>query len=113
MAKAKKEIRAIYKRVGFDPVEVTVKNELEPLQRMVGGYIETVRFAPGMIMLVDEEGLIDGRPVNFVYGGSAICGSVLWVGVKGENFDDVPYDLRTFRFKYPWYFEEVPDGEAD
>lgn len=107
MAKAKKEIRVIYKRVGFDPVEVTVPNELEALQILVGGYIETVPFASGAIMLVDEEGKLDGRPVNFPYKGDLICGSVVWVGTKGENFTDCPFTLATFRFFYPWYFEEV------
>lgn len=103
----KKQIRVIYKRVGFDPVEVTVDNELETLQRMVGGYIETVPFIRSdVIMLVDEEGKIDGRPVNFPFRGDAICGSVLWVGHKGEHFDDCPLSLSTFKFFYPWYFED-------
>lgn len=106
MAKPKKQIRVIYKRVGFDPVEVTVPNPLEALQTMVGGYIETVPFANGAIMLVDEEGKIDGRPVNFPFRGDLICGSVLWVGQKGEHFDDCPYTLSTFRFFYPWFFDE-------
>lgn len=113
MAKKKDKIRVIYKRVGFDPVEVTVPNTLEHLQNMVGGYIETVSFAPGTIMLVDEEGKLDNRPVNFVFCGDAICGAVVWVGHKGENFDDCPYNLRSFRFRYPWYFEEVLHDETD
>lgn len=106
MAK-KDKIRVIYKRVGFDPVEITVDNTLEQFQHMVGGYIETVTFSPIMIMLVDEEGKIDSRPVNFYLGGEPICGSVVWVGVDGEEFDDCPYDLRMFRFRFPWYFTEV------
>ena len=32
-------MKAIYKRVGFDPVQVEVENELEPLQIMIGGDI--------------------------------------------------------------------------
>ena len=107
MAKAKKEIRVIYKRVGFDPVEVTVKNELEAFQALVGGYIETVPFANGAIMLVDEEGKLDGRPVNFPFKGDLICGSVVWVGTKGDSFTDCPFSLSTFKFFYPFYFEEV------
>lgn len=103
----KKNIRVIYKRVGFDPVEVTIPNTLEQLQRMVGGFIETVSFGPGMIMIVDEEGKIDGRPVNFVFRGEPICGAVLWCGHKGENFHDCPFSLEQFRLWYPHLFEEV------
>lgn len=107
MAKPKKQIRVIYKRVGFDPVEVTVDNELETLQRMVGGPIETVQFSPDCVILCDEEGKIDGRPVNFPFRGDRICGSAMWVGVKGEHFTDCPLTLSTFKFFYPWYFEEA------
>lgn len=111
MAKPKKQIRVIYKRVGFDPVQVEVENELEPLQIMIGGDIETVPwyFYNGMIMLVDEEGKLNHRPVNFVWRGETIVGSVLWLGSdieKGE-FIDCPYDLEEFRRRWPWLFEEV------
>lgn len=98
-------MKAIYKRVGFDPVQVEVENELEPLQIMIGGDIETVPwyFYNGMIMLVDEEGKLNHRPVNFVWRGEAIVGSDI---EKGE-FIDCPYDLEEFRRRWPWLFEEV------
>ena len=113
MAKPKKQIRVIYKRVGFDPVEVTVPNDLEHLQMMVGGDIETVRWpaAQKVVMLVDDEGKIKNRPINFPYRGDLICGSVLWVGVKGEEFDDCPYDLEAFQRRWPYFFEE--EDEVD
>lgn len=103
-----KQIKAIYKRVGFDPVEVTVNNELEPLQRLVGGYIEVVPwyFYNGLIMLVDEEGKLDRRPINFVLKGEPICGSVLWLGTKGDKFTDCPYSLEEFHRRWPWLWED-------
>lgn len=102
-------IKAIYKRVGFDPVAVEIPNELGHLQMMVGGFIEAVGwyFYKGMVMLVDEEGKLDRRPLNFVYKGEQIVGSVLWVGTKGDEFADCPYDLEEFRRRWPWLFEEV------
>ena len=104
----KDKIRVIYKRVGFDPVEVEVPNELEHIQRMIGGYIETVPwyFYQSMIMIVDEEGKLDRRPVNFEWHGDQIVGSVLWCGVKGDEFYDCPYTLEEFRRRWPWLFEE-------
>lgn len=108
MAKAKKEIRVIYKRVGFDPVEVEIPNELEHFQRMVGGFIETVPwyFYNGMVMIVDEEGKLDHRPVNFEWKDDMIVGSVLWCATDGDEFADCPYSLEEFRKRWPWLFEE-------
>ena len=108
MAKAKKEIRVINKRVGFDQVEVESPNELEHFQRMVGGFIETVPwyFYNGMVMIVDEEGKLDHRPVNFEWKNDVIVGSVLWCGTDGEEFADCPYSLEEFRKRWPWLFEE-------
>ena len=103
-----KKIKVIYKRVGFDPVEVEIPNELEHLQMMIGGYIETVPwyFYNGMIMLVDEEGKLNHRPENFAFRGDVIVGSAMWVGTKGEEFTDCPYSLEEFRKRWPWLFEE-------
>lgn len=105
----KDKIRVIYKRVGFDPVEVEVPNTLEQLQHMIGGDIKAVPwyFYKGMVMLVDEEGEIDRRPPNFAYKGETIVGSVMWVGTKGDKFVDCPYTLEEFRRRWPWLFEEV------
>lgn len=105
------KLKAIYKRVGFDPVQVEVENELEPLQIMIGGDIETVPwyFYNGMIMLVDEEGKLNHRPINFLWKDDAIVGSVMWLGTNIEEgeFIDCPYDLEEFRRRWPWLFEEV------
>ena len=38
--------------------------QLAELQEMVGGYIETVRTPNGMILVVDEEGLLKRKPIN-------------------------------------------------
>ena len=38
--------------------------ELEEMQKLVGGYIEIVRLNDGRIIIVNEEGLLQGLPVN-------------------------------------------------
>ena len=38
---------------------------LEELQKMVGGYIEALYFDDGRIMFVNEEGKLQGMPMNF------------------------------------------------
>ena len=106
MAKAKKEIRVIYKRVGFDPVEVTIPNELDHIQMMIGGDIEVLHWygRKDTLLLVDDEGRIKNRPFNFMFY-EPIVGSVMWVGVKGEDFTDCPLRLDDFRTYYDWLFD--------
>ena len=38
--------------------------ELEEMQKIVGGYIEVIRLNDGRIIIVNEEGLLQGLPVN-------------------------------------------------
>lgn len=38
--------------------------ELEEMQEIVGGYIEVIRLKDGRLMIVNEEGLLQGLPVN-------------------------------------------------
>lgn len=38
--------------------------ELEEMQKIVGGYIEVIRLKDGRLMIVNEEGLLHGLPVN-------------------------------------------------
>lgn len=106
--KRKSEICVIYKRPGFDPVEVTIPNTLEQLQGMVGGYIETVPFTREILLLCDEEGKLRNREPNFALRGDVIFGAVVFLGVKGDEFTDCPMDLETFYMLYDWLFDGVP-----
>ena len=49
-------------------VPVVPKNgtdfKLDELQKIVGGYIETINLPGGSLMVVNEEGLLDGLPSN-------------------------------------------------
>lgn len=61
--------------------------DLETLQGAVGGYIERVGITTGMVMYVNEEGLLQGLPLNVMATGMAgrhIVGNVV-VGVEKEN----------------------------
>jgi len=37
---------------------------LEEMQKIVGGYIEIIQLGNGMVMIMNEEGKLDGLPVN-------------------------------------------------
>jgi hypothetical protein len=68
-----------------------VPNELEELQKAVGGYIETVSRA-GFVLVCDEEGRLKGKPDNETASrlvGISIVGDALVCGVLGYNFTDL------------------------
>lgn len=72
---------------------VDIANELHALQYAVGGHIETINLRDEGVMLVDEEGMLNGKPYNTLaslVAGTGIFGDALIVGADGEEFTDVP-----------------------
>lgn len=69
--------------------------DLKNLQELVGGYIEPVRLHDNGVMLVDEDGLMKGLPLNpmaSVIAGTKIVGTAVIVGQEGAEFTDAPND---------------------
>lgn len=64
-------------------------NELGPLQQEVGGYLESVTLAEDVCVLCDEEGRMKGKPYNTTLCGVSFVGTVLIVGVAGEELADL------------------------
>lgn len=75
-----------------------IPNTLEALQEIVGGYIETVRlFADRDFTFVcNEEGRLKGLAPNCFN----LVGTIVAVGVDGENFCDMPIDKVNFLMKF-------------
>lgn len=70
----------------------TIKNELSELQKIVGGYIETLNFTrdDNVCIICNEEGKIDGLPLNrsLEHEGEIweiIAGTMIIVGDDYEN----------------------------
>ena len=87
-------MRALYKApdwTGFR--EIIVDNELETLQELVGGHIETVTMTMDSCIIVNEEGRILGMPHNCNYLGIDVRGPMLIVGTQGDEFTDVPLSV--------------------
>jgi Domain of unknown function (DUF3846) len=80
------ELRVIVKNPEQEPEVRTIKNEIESLQEIVGGYIQAVPVVHGVLMLVNEEGLPENLSHNFVSPFGPIKGSALFVGTIGEDF---------------------------
>jgi hypothetical protein len=83
----------------------TISNSLETKQKIVGGYIECVRF-DGFDIIINEEGKLEGLEPNFsIYDGmDYIAGTAIFAGVdyeKGEfkslNDSQLSVILNSFR----------------
>lgn len=83
-------MKALRKRPGEAWEEVEIENTLEALQAEVGGYIETVTLLSDLVIIVNEEGRINGMRFNMNLCGMQLFGTILAVGVDGDEFCDVP-----------------------
>lgn len=83
-------MKAIMKKPGegFDLVEIP--NTLKALQSAVDGYIEVITLADDLAVVCNEEGRLRGLPHNLTINEISLCGTILIVGVDGEDFTDVP-----------------------
>ena len=77
-----RSIRALWVEPNELPKEVTIKNCLAEKQKLVGGNIEYTsrEYYPDVIFICNEEGKIDGLPLNRDIGGDIIAGPFLIVG---------------------------------
>ena len=83
-------MKVIKKEPGEQPRMVSIQNTLEALQEAVGGRIETVRLFEDACLVCDEEGLFKGKEYNCNFLGVNFVGTILLVGIAGEEFCDVP-----------------------
>ncbi len=90
----------IKKEVGKDPELEKVENSLEALQQAVGGYIETLTFSTDAVLVFDGEGKIKNRPVNVKLFCEELVGTILVVGVNGDEFSDLKDPENICRFLF-------------
>lgn len=85
-------MKAIRKRPGEKLEAIEIRGDLEELQREVGGHIEAVTLGSWCI-LCDEEGRFKGYEKNCNVNGIGFVGTILFVGVAGEDFADIPREV--------------------
>lgn len=87
---SERQILVVIKRPGEDPVvEPLFDNTLEAFQSEVGGLIETVTLAEDLVLVCNEEGRILKLPYNGKVFGVDFYGTVIAVGVKGDEFSSL------------------------
>jgi len=65
---------------------------LSSLQHVVGGYIEAIDFINDSVLICNEEGKLNGLPVNFIFGNDFIVGPVIICGTSDEEFTSLSED---------------------
>lgn len=83
-------MKAIIKEVGKSAKLEDIKNDLETLQGLVGGYVEAINMGQGVCLAVNEEGKLNNMPVNFPIGNDVIVGTAVFVAYgNDEEFTDL------------------------
>lgn len=85
-----KKYKVIIKRPDEQYGHVTnISMRLENLQKTVGGYIEHIMIEDFHIICNEEGKLLDLEP-NVPIPGDWICGTIIIVGIDGEEFTSIP-----------------------
>ena len=104
-----KKITIMRKRPGEAPAFVEIENTLEALQHEVGGYIEPFTIMKDLTILCNDEGKIIGLPYNCKLFGEVFVGTILFVGVRGEHFTNVPMDEKKAKRLFPSLWSGMPE----
>lgn len=83
-----------------------IEDSLKEMQKLVGGYIETLTVAPDLVVVCNEEGKLRGLKPNRWCKGDVICGNFFICGIRdGEmcNFDKKYDDVIRACYEEPQY----------
>lgn len=95
MEKIKVIIKRPDEKIGHETI---INNTLERFQMIVKGYIEAVPLTDNSVIICNEEGKLCWLPPNFVLDNlDMIHGTVIVCGTDGEEFCDVPFDLKWWK----------------
>lgn len=75
----KSTLLVLYKKVNKPPKELTIKNDLESMQSLVGGLIEVVNYKNNVLLICNEEGKINNLLPNLMFENDFIAGDCFFV----------------------------------
>lgn len=90
-------IRAIIAEPGKKARTVRIKNDLENLQKIIGGVPEVLRLGDGMAAVCDENGKLKNLPFAGIFKQYFLVGTVVLVGIDSKGFTDFPMTLPELR----------------
>lgn len=92
--------KCFIKRPDSDWYATNCSTSLGNLQRLVGGYIETVTFPDlDVVVICNEEGLLRNLPYCCTICGVQFHGDVVVFRPDGDDLTDVQYSLKEWRWK--------------
>ena len=100
------KIRVYVKEPGRSPELKEVDNTLEALQKIVGGFIETVSIADNAVIICNEEGRLKDLPYNCSLFGGDYVGTIILAGVDEDEFDDWQLSPSSTKVLFPYLWEE-------
>jgi hypothetical protein len=93
-------LKCFLKRPDSDWYATNCSTSLGNLQRLVGGYIETVTFPDLDVgVICNEEGLLRNLPYCCTICGVQFRGDVVVFRPDGDDLTDVQYTLKEWRWK--------------
>lgn len=112
-----KTIKVIIVEPMKEPYSTEIENTLEGLQKVVGGYIETVYLEDDVVLVCNEEGKLMGLSGNRSLENDIIAGTFIVVGSNDEGeFVSLTEDrIRQYsdRFQTPEVFtQEQVEGAS-
>ena len=79
-------MRVLFKEPNKPLEERELKGSLQEYQKIVGGYIETTMLTNEIIIIVNEEGKLEGLPYNFSLPHDHIVGTAIFIGNAMPEF---------------------------
>ena len=82
-----KKINVVVTKAMGEHEAIEMPNTLEAMQEMVGGYIEVVKVdgLANLYAVVDEEGLLKGKPLTYAHGGLNLVGTIVWCSIDADG----------------------------
>jgi hypothetical protein len=100
------KISVIIKQPGRVPYKTAISPTLKNLQQTVDGYIETVTIAEDCVIICNEEGRLRELPYNCNIAGIDFVGTIVFAGVSGDDFADMPLDFQSFKAMFRGLWED-------
>ena len=94
-----KKIKVIIKR----PDELyghvcNISSSLENLQKIVGGYIETVHLTDDVVIICNEEGKLQNLPFNMNLHNEELVGTIIVCGIQFDELSDLEVSFDEWKY---------------
>lgn len=96
------KIKVLFRAPVNQPLKLMeIENELDVLQKLIGGYIQVIEIGHNVLCILDEEGRFKESKNNFYHDRYGwIIGNVIFCNQSGEDFTSLTDEQIKFVKKY-------------